>query len=87
MIRRMTMARLLAAVFGTILLTTPGAAHESRAGGLPRVEFETPPGLPKQAEPELPRSVRATGTPRGVMGYRLPWSAARKCRTVWSRGC
>lgn len=41
------------------------AAAESRSGGLPRLEFEAPPGLP-------PQPVVVPGTLRGVMGYRLP---------------
>ena len=46
------------------------AAAEPRRGGLPRLEFETPPAGPQHAG--LPRPVRVPGTLRGVMGYRLP---------------
>ena len=56
--------RLLAVVLVVCVLVPQGAA-ESRKGGLPRLEFEAPPGLPSQP-------VVVPGTLRGVMGYRLP---------------
>ena len=50
----------------------PDAAAEPRGGGLPRLEFEAPPSLPPQTGLAQPQPVVVHGTPRGVMGYRLP---------------
>ena len=61
--RRMAV-RLLVAALVTFVMVTHGAG-ESRRGGLPRLEFEAPPGPPT-------RPVVVPGTLRGVMGYRLP---------------
>ena len=55
---------------GMFLLATPVSAGETRRGGLPRLEFETPSGLSPQAASERTRP--APVDPRGVMGYRLP---------------
>ncbi|MDE0204784.1 MAG: hypothetical protein OXP66_01965 [Candidatus Tectomicrobia bacterium] len=59
---------------GMVVFVTepPDANAEPRGGGLPRLEFEAPPSLPSQTVPEQPQPVVAPGTPRGVMGYRLP---------------
>jgi len=58
------MARLLVAVL-TVCVLVPQGAAESRRDGLPRLEFEAPPGPP-------PQPVVVLRTLRGVMGYRLP---------------
>jgi len=58
--------RLLVAALVVCVLVSVGAA-EPRRGGLPRLEFETPPAAVDQPGPVLvPRTLR------GVMGYRLP---------------
>ena len=66
----------LVAASGMFLLATPVSAGETRRGGLPRLEFETPPGLSPQAASERART--APVDPRGVMGYRLPLVSRQK---------
>ena len=62
--RTMTVRLVVAALVVCMLVVAHGAA-ESSTSGLPRLEFEAPPGLPSQP-------VVVPGTLRGVMGYRLP---------------
>ena len=80
--RRMTERLPLGVVFVlgmaalNIMTQPPVAVADPRSAGLPRLEFETPPGLSLQAASERPRT--APVDPRGAMGYRLPLVSRQK---------